>query len=96
MSFKSPPGINGGQNIESPPTNTANKNMFGSNAKKANEAKNQRSFLDQLVESANADLKQPSDVKNQKSEKQKRQEQANELDYLFGECDQDEPFKHVM
>lgn len=57
MSFKSPPGISVGENMESSATNTANKNAIENNTKKTNEAKDQPSFLDQLVESANTDLK---------------------------------------
>ena len=58
MSFKSPPGGMGiGENMESSANNTANKNLQENNAKKASEAKDQPSFLDQLVDSANTVLK---------------------------------------
>ena len=59
----------------------------------AKEAKDQPSFLDQLVESANTDLKLAAAANVQKGDKNKKRDKTNELDYLFGECDQDEPMK---
>ena len=54
MSFKSPHG-----NFESPQNpHVGNENLFA--GKKDNEVKIQPSFLDQLVESANTDLKHSS------------------------------------
>lgn len=93
MSFKSPPGISIGENMDYSATNTANKHAIENNAKKANDAKDQPSFLDQLVESANTDLKLAAAANVQINDKNKKRDKGNELDYLFGECDQDEPMR---
>lgn len=77
-------------------TNTANKHTVENNSKKTIEAKVQPSFLHQLVESANTDLKLTDAANAQTNDKNKRENQAIELDFLDGPGDQDETMQEAI